>query len=148
MGQEDSRFYIETPEGWADQSVYAFNGPEEDGTPHLVLMNIDRELQHDDIAAYAREKTQPIVDNLQGVEVLKDEDITSEGGNPAWEFVYKWLPSEGSVFVQRYVFVFKDEMGYAITGRFTKRTFKTVGRSMTDLIESLLPGTFHDTDEE
>ncbi|UCC44002.1 MAG: DcrB-related protein [Candidatus Zixiibacteriota bacterium] len=135
-------FKVDLPMGWEDQTVYVFNGPDQDGMQHSIMITIDRQLRHETIASFAREKTDPLVDGLQGVDVLKDEETTIPGGNPAWEFVYKWVPSEDSLIMQKYVFVIKDNMGFAISAKFSRKSYKTVGLQLPKIIESLLPGTY------
>ena len=148
MGKKDSRFYIDLPKGWSDQTVYAFCGPVVDGVNHMMLLAIDRNLQYDDIEEFKRVKMTPIVEGLAGLEVLKDEEVTVEGGHPAWEYVYKWIPGEGVVVIQKYVFVLADDMGYTFSCRFSKKTIQTVGLQVKDLIESLVPGTYEPLEED
>ena len=142
MSRTENRFHVDLPDGWEDQTVYAFKGPDDDDQQHLMLVAIDRKVQHEEIEPFAREKTQPIIDGLQGLEVLKDEEITVEGGNPAWETVFKWVPGEGLVTFQRYVFILADEMGFTVSCSFSKKTFKTVGLQMKEMVETLFPGTY------
>jgi hypothetical protein len=144
----DNLFRIDLPQGWQDQTVYVFRGPEEDGREHNLMLMIDRFLQHDDIGAFAREKTQPIMDALQGVEALKDEEITLEGGNPTYEFVYKWVPSENYISFQKYLFVFCGGMGFTFSIGFSKKSLKLLNGQVNRIIESLLPGTFEPLEEE
>jgi len=141
-------FQIELPRGWEDQTVYVFRGPEEDGREHNLMLMVDRHLQHEDISAFAREKTQPIIDALQGVEALKDEEITVEGGNPVYEYVYKWVPSEGYISFQRYLFVFSEGMGFTFSIGFSKKSLKLLNGQVNGIIESLVPGTFEPLEEE
>ncbi len=148
MSKKDSRYYFDLPRGWNDQTVYAFYGPEVDGVNHLLLMAIDRNLQFDEIEEFARSKIDPIIQELSGLEVLKDEEVTVEGGRPAWEVVYKWIPGEGVVVYQKYVFVFADDMGFSFSIRFSKKTRQTVGLQVKGLIESLVPGTYEPLEED
>ena len=144
----DNLFRIDLPLGWQDQTGYVFRGPEEDGREHNLMLMIDRFLQHDDIGSFAREKTQPIMDALQGVETLKDEEITLEGGNPVYEFVYKWVPSENYISFQKYLFVFCDGMGFTFSIGFSKKSLKLLNGQVNSIIESLLPGTFESLEGE
>lgn len=141
-------FQLNLPRGWEDQTVYFFRGPEEDGREHNLMLMIDRYLQYEDITAFAHDKIRPIMDALQGVESIKDEEITLDGGNPAFEYVYKWIPCEGYVAFQKYVFVFNNGMGFTFSIGFSKKSLKLLGSQVNDIIESLLPGTFQPPDEE
>ena len=107
----DNRFRFDLPKGWQDQTVYYFIGPEIDGTGHQMILTLDRNLQQDEIGSFARKKTGPIVSSLGGLEVMKDEEVTLEGGNPAYEFVCKWVPSDQMTVIKMFVFVFFDDIG-------------------------------------
>jgi hypothetical protein len=148
MGKKDSRFHFELLSGWMDQTVYVFQGPNMEGIDHSIMLTIDRNLQHDDIENMAYEKTAPIEESLDGIEVLKNEEITIEDGNPAWDFVYRWIPADNMKFFCKYVFVMKDGMGFTFFGKFTKQTLKTLGAQMKQIIESLLPGTYQPPEED
>ncbi len=140
-------FKFDLPAGWEDQTVYNFIGPEACGIRHSLRLMIDRHLQLEAVQDYARQQTAPIVESLQGVEVLKDEEVTIENGNPCWEFVYKWTPSDERTTFQKHVFVVKDGMGFNFAASFTKNTIKTVGSQLYDIVDSLLPGTYYPIDD-
>jgi hypothetical protein len=138
----DSIFKLDLPGGWTDQTVYNFRGPREAERDHQVMLVLTRELQHIDVGSFAKEWTYPLVSTLQGVDILKDEEITIPKGNQAYEFVYRWSPSESLQDIYKYVFVIKNGIGFTFSCQFSKRTLKTVGAGMIQLIESLLPGTY------
>ncbi len=148
MASQKSRFKLPLPRGWEDQTAYTFMGPVERGVQHILMMILDRHLQHTSVRSFAREKVTPILSSLQGVEILKDEEVTIPGGNPVYEFVYKWIPGEGNVLIQKYVFVFCDGIGFTFSARFSKTTLKTVGLQMPRIIEALLPGTYEPVEDE
>jgi len=141
-------FDINLPSGWEDQTVYVFRGPSEDGRDHNLMLMIDRHLQQEGIAAFAHEKIDPLMNSLQSVEPLKDEEITVEGGNPAYEFVYKWVPSENFIGFQKYLFIFKDGLGYTFSICFSKKSLKLLGSQVNEIIENLVPGTFEPLEDE
>ncbi|MBD3257311.1 DUF1795 domain-containing protein [candidate division GN15 bacterium] len=144
----NKRFCYELPKGWQDQTVYNFIGPEDSGIQHSVRMIIDRHLLVKEISRFARQRTQPIEDSLQSVEVLKNEETTVEGCHPSWEFIYKWVLAEDRVMIQTYIFVICEKMGFTFEARFTKRTFNTVGRQLHEVVEALLPGTFEPLEDD
>jgi len=134
-------FNIKLPRGWQDQTSYYFRGPEIDGEVHEMHLNVDRFLQDSDIRRFAEEKTDPIK-SMQGLEVLKDEEVTLEGGNPVYEFVYKWIPADGIVEINKYVFVISDDMGFMFSARFSRKSYKMLGGQMKEIVERMLPGTY------
>ena len=142
MSRNGDIFNIDLPPGWADETVCVFRGPKVGEKEHMVILAIDRESRYEGIEEMAFAKTAPVLEALGGAEVLKNEEITVEGGNPAWELVYKWIPAEGIKVFCRYVMVMSDGMGFTFSAEFTKQTLKTVGAQMKQVIGSLLPGTF------
>jgi len=56
--------------------------------------------------------------------------------------VFKWVPGEGTKMFYKYVFVIKENIGHIFSARFTKKSIKTVGASLPDVIEALIPGTY------
>lgn len=143
-----SPFKFDLPKGWEDQTVYVFQGPNEADLDHSIMLTLDRKLRHDDISDYAYEKTSPIVETMDNIDVLKNEEITLPNGNPAWEFVYKWVPADDMIFFQKYIFVFKENIGFAFSGKFTKQTIKTVGAQFKQIVEYILPGTYEPLDDD
>ena len=144
----NSPFKLSTPGEWEDQTVYVFRGPTIDNQDHQLMMTVDRQLQNDNISAYARDRTNPIVEGLQGVEVLKEEEVTIEDGNPTYEFVCRWMPAEGFSVIKKYVFVFKDKMGFMFNCGFSKKSYKMLSAQIKQVIDSLLPGTYEPYEED
>jgi hypothetical protein len=148
MGKDSNPFIFDLPEGWTDQTVYVFKGPRERELDHSIMLIIDRNLVQDGIYQFARERIDPIIETMDSIEVVKDEEVTIKDGNPAWEFVYKWIPSDDQIFFLKYVFVIKDKMGFTFSGKFTKQSLKLVGAQMKQMIETFLPGTYEPPEED
>ncbi len=146
MSPNNYDFEFDLPAGWEDQTVYTFKGPDDGDLSHTIMLIVDRHLQHDTVESYAREKISPILDTLQGVDVLKDEDTTVPGCHPSYDFYYKWIPADGMVVFQKNVFVLAGGRGFCFCGRFSKRTSKTVGSMLKKVVESVLPGTYEPLD--
>jgi hypothetical protein len=140
-------FKLDLPRSWDDQTVYYFRGPDIDEKEHQIILTIDRYLQHEDIEDFAREQTDPLLQNLQGLEVLKDEDVAIDDGNPVWEFVCRWTPGENVSVFKKYIFVFFDGMGFTFQAEFSKKSYKILGSQMKQMVENLLPGTYEPLEE-
>ncbi len=140
-------FKINLPAGWEDQTVYYFGGPNIDGQAHTITLTLARKLLDDSIDRFAQDRIDPIVDNLQGLEVLKQEEVTIEGGYPAFEFAYRWIPGEGVKLYQKYVFVIRDNIGFSFCCSFSKKSFKMLGGQMKELVENVIPGTYEPLEE-
>jgi hypothetical protein len=146
--RKESRFDFNLPRGWQDQTVYSFVGPEDSGVRHGVRMLVDRKLLQKDINSFAAVKAQPIRDMLQSVEILKDEETTVDGCHPSYEFVYKLMLSDTKAMIHACVMVIAEGMGFCFEARFTKRSYKTVGLQLRNVIEAVIPGTFEPLDED
>ncbi len=145
MTEFDFKFNL--PKGWEDLTVYVFSGPKEDNYEHRLMLAIDRHLQHETVKKFADQQTEIIKENLLGMEVLKEKEITIEGGNPAYEFVCKWVPGNDFVVYKKYVFVIHDKRGFTFNCDFTKKTYQMLGNKVNELIEQLLPGTYNPLDD-
>ena len=130
----------ELPDGWEDQTVYTFMGPEDGGFQHMLTLVIDPYADDADLAEYARERIDNAVGSLQGVEILKEEQKPLSGGLEAYECVYKWIPVEGKVILQKQVYAIKDGKGYTFSAGFSRKTIKTIGTQVDRIIESILAG--------
>ncbi len=144
MSISENRFKFDLPGEWKDQTVYYFRGPNIDGTDHQIILTLNRNLQHEQIEPFAREKTNPIVENLDGLEVLKDEEITLENGNPAYEFICKWIPGDDLTMIKAYIFIFHDNIGFSFNCDFSKKSYKMLGGQFRNIVERILPGTFEE----
>lgn len=140
-------FKLDLPAGWEDQTVHVFQGPRVDDTDHMLMVMVDRHLQFDDISDFALKKIKAITEVFPDIEILKEEPVTIEGGNPVYEFVYKWYPGEIPVY-QKYIYVICDDLGFTFTCKFSKLTLKTVEAHMIDIVEELIPGTYREEDED
>jgi hypothetical protein len=142
MKKDANQFKFDLPDGWQDQTVFHFRGPVIDDEEHLLTLVIDRHLQQADVREFARPRTQPAREALQGVEVLKDEETTVPGCYPSYEFVYRWMPAEGVKIFKKQIFVLRESGGYSFEIAFSKKSYKMLGEQVKKVIESLLPGTY------
>ncbi len=142
------KFKFDLPSGWSSQTVYYFRGPKEDDNDHQIIMTINPKPQHDSVESFAKESIRIIERSLDGTETLKNEEVTGDGVHPVWEFVYKWIPSDEITFMQKYVFVLAGGLGFTFTCQFTKKSYKTVGLQLKDVIDAVLPGTYNPIEVE
>lgn len=132
------RLAFPLPDGWEDQTVYRFKGPDDGDTEHVVSLVVDRHAGKAPVDEYARLRVDTALDTLQPSEALKDEAVTLSNGQMAWEAVLKWVPVDDQVILHKMVFVVHNGVGYAFTGNFTKKTIKTVALDMDRVIVSIL----------
>lgn len=148
MGARSKPFTLDLPRGWEDQTVFIFATPEIDGRRSQMMMVLDRHLRTDSIDEFTRERTVPIVGSLQGLEILKHEEITLEGGNPAWEFIYKWAIADDASIYQMYVFVIAEKVGFTFSVQLTKKSYQLLGPQIRDIIDELVPGTYEPAEDD
>lgn len=136
----NNRFQMSLPDGWADQSVYIFDGPEAGGLHHSLSLVIDNVVPDDDLEDFARERVEAFLGATPSAELLKQEKKTLPGGTEAVEAVVKWIPNEGQIIFQKRVYLLIDEVGYSFTANFTKQTLKTIGLEVDRMISNFKPG--------
>jgi hypothetical protein len=135
----NNQFHISLPEGWIDQSLYVFNGPDEGGFQHSLMLVIDNVLEDDDLERFAQERIDGVLNTTSNTEILKQEKKTLANGTEAVEVVIKWIPVEGKIIFQKRVYMIIDDVGYSFTANFTKQTMKTIGLDVSRMIESFRP---------
>ena len=135
----NNRFRLELPKGWKDQSVHFYLGPEDSSVQHTLTLVIDNYVQTTDLAAYAGEQTDPIVQSIPSAELIKSEQIVLANGTPAWETVIKTVPAENQTALEKRVYVMFGSTAYIFMAHFSKKTIKTIGREVYQIISSLVP---------
>jgi len=141
MGKTDTnhRYSLALPGVWEDQTVHIFMGPEDSGVQHSLTMVVDMYLETGDLAEYADQQTEIFMASLSGAELIKNEQVTLDSGTPAWVAVCKTVPSANQVLLQRRVYVLANNTGYIFTANFSRKTIKTVGKQVLQIINSLVP---------
>ena len=148
LSKPSERYEFDLPSGWNSQTVYHFRGPQDGETEHMLILTINPKPQHDTVESFAKETIAIIERQMTGIEELKSEEVESDGIHPVWEYVYKWMPSDDLAFFQKYVFVMAGGLSFTFTCQFTKKSYKTVGSQLRDVIDSILPGTYHPIEDE
>ncbi len=137
----NDQFRLELPDGWADRTVHYFLGPEHSGVQHMLQLVVDRELQTDDVAEYARDRIDQVIETMPSAEALKEGPRTLSGGVPVYEAIYRWVPPSGTVTFQKLVYMIRDGIGYGFSANFSKKTIKTIGVEVDRIIDSFKPGS-------
>jgi len=132
-------FQIDLPEGWEDQTVYSFKGPDDSGVQHNLVLIIDSQLETKDLASYVKPRIEVIKETLTGLEVMGEREFTLGSGNKAYEIVYKWMPTANKKLVQKQVFTIIGDKAYNFTASFSKQSIKTIGRQVDEMINSFKP---------
>ena len=130
-------FLIDLPAKWTNQTSYLLMGPQDTGAPVAMAVTLDRQIQDDDLESFARIRIDMLSESMGGFETVKEGIAELPSGREAYEIVYKWIPSEDTVVFRKYVYLIMDDVGFTFTGDFTKKTLKTVGVEMMQIIDSL-----------
>jgi hypothetical protein len=133
-------FDVGLPAGWQDQTAYTFVGPELGGLQHILTLIVDHFAGDTELVDYARERIDLLIDSMTGLEVLKEEEKTLASGLEAYEVVVKWLPTDENVIFRKQVYIVDDGIGYTFSINFSKRTMKTIGVQIDQIIDSFRPG--------
>jgi hypothetical protein len=148
MGSSNNRYRIDLPDGWEDQTVHVFMGPDDSGVQHLMQLIIDPDTGGIGLEEYSRNRIDAAMEALQGAEILKEESKTLPSGREAYECVYKWIPTDDQIIFRKTIYMVIDGAGYTFSANFSKKTLKTIGVEVERMIDSFRPGDAVDVEED
>ena len=128
------------PKGWADQSVFTFQGPDEDGVPHFLTLFVDRTAGDAELEEYAEEHIDMELENVPGTTVLNGGVKTLPGEKQIYQVTYKIVTQDGQTVIRRQVFAVEDEIAFTFSINFTKRSVKLVGSQVDQIVQSFMTG--------
>lgn len=134
-----NKFDLALPDDWVDQSAYFFQGPEEGGTYHSLVMLIDHNPDSFDLRTYARPRMEQTINGMGGADVIKEEEKQHSSGYMALDVVYKTVPEDGKPLFRKQVFLMIKDKAYTFQADFTKKTMKTIALQVDQIIDSLAP---------
>lgn len=134
-----NKFNLILPNDWVDQSAYFFQGPEDDGVYHNLTLLIDHTPDSDDVKSYANPRMEQTISAMGGAEVVKEEERQHPSGAQALEVVYKSVPQDGKAVFRKQVFLLAGDTAYTFQADFTKKTMKTIGLQVNQIIDSFIP---------
>jgi hypothetical protein len=132
-------FSLNFSDGWIDQTVYTFQGPDDSGVQHNLVLMVDGESKPGDLTAYAKQRIQTLAQILNGFDLLSEQPKKLKSGFDAYEAIYKWIPTEGKIIFQKQVYLFAYGVVYNFTASFSKMTIKTIGNEVDEIIDSFKP---------
>jgi len=134
----NNKFALNLPSGWQDQSVFRFQGPEEDGIQHNIIITIGNDIGMD-LEEWADRNIRAVEEELQGLQELKRGTLVLDNQMPGYEYVYRWTPMEDREIYQRVIYVLQKGTGYMLTASFSKKTWKTFGPVVDKILMSFAP---------
>ncbi|MEK6750134.1 MAG: DcrB-related protein [Pseudomonadota bacterium] len=135
----DNKFKMTVPEGWQDQSIYRFVGPELDGLQHAITLTIDHALENQSLEQFSQLKISALRETLQGYLELKQKEITLENGTRAFELVFRWTPVQNAVVLYHNIFIVAKQKGYSLAGQFTMDSYEMIGKAVVRKMYSFEP---------
>lgn len=130
---------MDLPDDWEDQTVFTFKGPEENGIQHNLVLIVDNDPDNISLQDYARLRLDSIKETLPGFELMGDQEKIMKSGLNAYEIIYKWSPSDDKIIFQKQVYIIMNNKAYNFTASFSKKTIKTIGIKVDEIIDSFTP---------
>ncbi len=142
----NNQFSINLPEGWVDTTTYTFQGPNDSGVQHNLVIVVDPAVDKKmDLKTYVSKMLDISKIALPGFEIISENEKTMPSGIETHEVVYKYIPADEVIVFQKQVFMIIECKGYSFTASFSKKTLKTIATEVDEIIASFVPGI---TEEE
>jgi hypothetical protein len=135
-----NRFNFKLPDGWQDETVHRFKGPEDSGVEHALTLVVDRSAGRAKVEDYARERIDASMEAMQPSEILNEGPKQLGSGVSAYEAVIKWVPVDDEIIFRKLTFVIDSGTGLMFAANFSKKTIKTIGHDVDRIIDSIVSG--------
>ena len=137
MSTNNSVFTINIPDDWKETTVFTFEGPNEDGLLHNLVVVIDPFADNDtDIKSYVQSQIKNGLDKLSGFELVYENETEQKNNRRCYEICYKHVPVEDVVLYQKQLYITDKKGMYIFTSGYTKKTMQTVAYEVDRIIES------------
>lgn len=148
MGSTNNQFRIDLPSGWEDQTVHMFMGPDDSGVQHMMQLSVDTEIDGAELEEYARGRIDAAMEALQGAEILKEEEKTLANGRTVYECVFRWIPTDDQIIFRKNIYMIIDDTAYSFSANFSKKTLKTIGVQVEQIINTFKSGAVGEDEED
>jgi hypothetical protein len=132
-------FTLRLYDDWHDKTVFTLTGPVTDGIQHNITINVEPESQFESVREYAEWQIKAIEDELKACMLLKKEEIKLANGMPAFRAIFSWWPTNDLRVYQEQIYVLFEGTAYRLTATFTKKTRKTIGPLVEQMMLSFAP---------
>ena len=139
MATTNHQFKITLPEGWEDNSVFTFMGPDSHGVRHILNLVIEKNVGDHDVESFARERIQLAQSAIGSADTLKDAPRTLTNGVAVHEWIYKTVPVDGKSMFHQQIYAVISKRGYTFSAVYSKMSFKLLGGQVEQIISSFLP---------
>jgi hypothetical protein len=131
-----SRFALDQPEDWRDQSVYLLSGPTVDNLTHTLGITIDPNPVANSLSTYADAQIQAATDALREGTLLLHDRIPLANGDEAVRAVYRWQTPTRPLF-QQHLFVYTEDGALVLGAPFTRRSRRLLGTQVQTMMCSV-----------
>jgi len=148
MSSTNNQFSLTLPEGWSDTTTFTFQGPNDSGVQHNLVIVVDSAVNKDmEVTAYAKQQIEVSKQALPGFEMINEQEKNIRSDLPAYEIVYKYIPADEVIIFQKQVFMIIEGKCYSFTSSFSKKTLKTIANEVDEIIASFMPIKQEEDDE-
>jgi hypothetical protein len=119
-------------------------GPEDNGVKHNLVITVDSVIDTKKMslrdAAFLR--IESLKENLPGLEILNEaEKMLPQSERTVYEVVYTFVQNESKPVFQKQVYLIEDKILYTFAASFSKKTIKTIGTIVDEMIDTFTPFT-------
>ncbi len=133
------RFTHPLPDGWQEKTVFTLTGAVTDGIQHNITVVVDEAAANTSLRDYADWSIMALEEELNACQVLKEGEIRLPCGIAAYRVIYAWWPSEKLRLYQEMILVLAGGKGYRLAATFSKKTRKTLGPAVEQIMFGFRP---------
>ncbi len=138
-------FRLTFPEGWEEITVHTYQGPDDSGVQHNIVLTINPNLDSKtDLADFVQAQLEASTASLPALEMLGKETVQHPAGMAMCEVVYRYKPADEVTCYQKQYYLIADGKGYIFTSTFSKKTLRTIAHDVDEIVRSLLPEVLGD----
>ena len=128
-------FSITFPETWKETSVYTFEGPDDSGMQHnMVICAVPGIAKDTSVKRFAQDQIAVSAQTMPAFELISENEIIMPDGTTMYTVVYKYTPAEGVTYYQKQHFIIKDKKAWIFTGTFSKKTLQTIANEFDQIV--------------
>jgi hypothetical protein len=139
MTRRSTPIWLSLPRSWEDRTAYKFIGPMVDGIQHELDVVVEDLVSEYDVETFARNRISAVRDMLPDCVTLKEEVVELASGMQAFEWIYRLNFGDSKPRFRLTVYTVVEKRGYTFTTTFTKKTLKTIGVEVREMIGSFEP---------
>jgi hypothetical protein len=130
-------FYLDLPDGWKETTVYTFEGPDDSGLKHNLVLAIDPKTSGKiDLKSYVQAQIHNSLSNLPGFDMVTEKEVETTNGASAYLICYKFVPAPEKILFQKQFYIVDENTVCVFTSSYTKKTLQTIAYEIDEIIKS------------